>query len=212
MILLFDLDGTILDTYALIRQTFIEVFKRFLPTYKYTEDDLKSFFGPTLYNTFTKIGCNKEECERLFTEYRKINKDLQSQYLKLFPHTFETLEKLKENGYKLAIFSNKIHEAIVSGLKEMKIYDYFDFILGSDEISFPKPDPQGIKIVEKKYQEKCIYIGDTASDMVCAKNASCLAIGITQGGTSKDVLFNGGADYVIDNLHELPKLLEVINV
>ena len=66
MVLLFDLDGTVLDTYDLIRQNFITLFKRFLPSYKYTEEDLRSFFGPALVTTFKKIGCNEEETQFLF--------------------------------------------------------------------------------------------------------------------------------------------------
>lgn len=212
MVLLFDLDGTILDTYSLIRQTFIEVFKRFLPTYKYSEEDLRSFFGPSLYETFRRIGCCEEECQKLFFEYRKINEALQSKYLKMFPDTYSLLEELKNKGYTLAIFSNKIHKAIVSGLNEVNLTHYFDYILGVDEVNFPKPNPEGIKMVMEKFSDKCIYIGDTKSDMLTAKDANVLAIGTTQSGSLKEDLIDGGADFVIEKISDLVKILEVLNV
>lgn len=212
MILLFDLDGTILDTYALIRETFIELFKRFLPSYEYTEDDLRSFFGPSLYDTFKRIGCNEEKSKELFTEYRKINKTLQSKYLKLFPNTEWFLEDLKSKGYKMAIFSNKVHEAIMSGLIEKGIDKYFLYVLGVDEVDYPKPNPQGIEIVKNRFKDECIYIGDTKSDMLTAKNAGVLAIGTTQAGSKKGDLIDGGADYVIEKISDLPKLLEVLKI
>lgn len=212
MVLLFDLDGTILDTYSLIRQTFIEVFKRFLPIYKYTEDDLKSFFGPSLYETFRKIGCGEEECQKLFLEYRKINEALQGKYLKMFPNTDTLLQELKRKGYTLAIFSNKIHEAIVSGLDEVNLTHYFDYILGVDEVSFPKPNPEGIEKVKNKFNDNCIYIGDTKGDMLTAKGANVLAIGTTQSGSLKEDLIDGGADFVIEKISDLAEVLEVLNV
>lgn len=212
MVLLFDLDGTILDTYSLIRQTFIEVFKRFLPTYKYTEDDLRSFFGPSLYETFRKIGCCEEDCQKLFFEYRKINKSLQSKYLKKFPNTDIVLQELKRKGYTLAIFSNKIHEAIVSGLDEVNLTHYFDYILGVDEVNFPKPNPEGIEKVKNKFNDECIYIGDTKGDMLTAKKANVLAIGVLHSGSLKEDLISGGADYIIEKISDLPKILEVLNV
>lgn len=212
MVLLFDLDGTILDTYSLIRQTFIEVFKRFLPTYEYSEEDLRSFFGPPLYETFRRIGCCEEDCQKLFLEYRKINEALQSKYLKMFPDTYSLLEELKNKGYTLAIFSNKIHKAIVSGLDEVNLTHYFDYILGVDEVNFPKPNPEGIKMVMEKFDDKCIYIGDTKNDMLTAKGANVLAIGTTQSGSLKEDLINGGADFVIEKISDLAKVLEVLNV
>ena len=212
MVLLFDLDGTILDTYALIRQTFIELFKRFLPSYKYTEDDLRSFFGPSLYDTFKRIGCDEEKSKELFLNYRQINKSLQSEYLKMFPNTKEFLEVLKAKGYKMAIFSNKVHDAIVSGLVEKKIEKYFDYILGVDEVDFPKPNPQGIEIIKNIFNDNCIYIGDTKSDMLTAKNAGVLAIGTTQAGSKKEDLLRGGADYIIDKISDLPELLEELKI
>lgn len=212
MVLLFDLDGTILDTYDLIRANFITLFKRFLPSYKYTEDDLRSFFGPALVDTFRKIGCNEEETKMLFKEYRKISDMQQSQYLKLFPNTVETLEALKKKGYTLAIFSNKIKEAIVSGLIEKGLLDYFELIIGVDGVNVPKPNPEGILRVKEHFKDDCIYIGDAVGDMMTARNANVIGIGVTQSGTSKEVLESAGADYVIDKLSDIVELLEEINV
>lgn len=212
MVLLFDLDGTVLDTYDLIRQNFITLFKRFLPSYKYTEEDLRSFFGPALVTTFKKIGCNEEETQFLFKEYRKISDSLQSKYLKVFPKTKETLLALKEKGYRLAIFSNKVYEAIVSGLREKDLLDCFEFILGVDGVSIPKPNPEGILTVKKHFNDECVYIGDAPSDMLTARNANVIGIGVTQAGVSKDTLLENGATYVIDKISDLVELLEEKNV
>ena len=54
MIVIFDLDGTLVDTYPIIRKTLVELFDKYLPDFKYDEEFLKSFFGPTLQDSFYK--------------------------------------------------------------------------------------------------------------------------------------------------------------
>ncbi|MDD3170903.1 MAG: HAD-IA family hydrolase [Bacilli bacterium] len=206
--IIFDLDGTVLDTYGLIRETFIRLFARFLPEYTYTEADLQSFFGPPLRDTFRRIGCDDLETEKMFHEYRKLSVELQPEYLNVFPDTEETLSVLKKSGYKLAIFSNKIEEAITSGLKQVGLYEYFDMIVGIDQVKNPKPNSEGIELIRKEMQaDLCIYIGDTKIDIETAKNANVDGIGVSWALTSREELLASGAKHIAGNMKELLKIV-----
>ncbi len=208
MLLIFDLDGTILDTYPLIRETFIQLFHKFLPEYQYHEADLQSFFGPGLLDTFQKIGCDEEQSKYLFQEYRKLSVKLQPNYLRMFPNTIEVLQELKKNGYKMAILSNKINEAITSNLEQMKLLSYFDLIIGIDQVVKPKPDREGIDIIKQKMGiEKCVYIGDTKTDMQTALNAGIDGIGAGWALTSSEDLFAAGAKYVAFDMKDFFKIV-----
>lgn len=209
MIIIFDLDGTVLDTFELIRINFIETFKNYLPEYKYTENDLKSFFGPGLRDTFKSICCNEEKAEELIIKYQELTLDLQKKYLKSFPDSDYVLAKLKDYGFKLAIFSNKIHKAIVSGLEQMNLIQYFDLIIGIDEVDYPKPNPQGIYMVKEFLNdEKCIYVGDTKIDIETAINANIDAVGVSYALTKKEDLFKAGAKFVASSMKDLLKIME----
>lgn len=211
MIIIFDLDGTILDTYQLIRQNFIDVFETFLPNHKYTEEELQSYFGPPLVDSFMSVVHDRELTEKLIIEYRKFSNINNDKYLALFPNTVEALEALVNKGFKLVIFSNKVHATIELGLRTKNILKYFDYIVGIDDVSKPKPDREGIDIIKKHYNEnKCVFIGDTVSDIKTAQNANVPAIGVTWALTKRETFINAKADYIVDDFFQLVKLMEVL--
>lgn len=212
MVIVFDLDGTILDTYELIRTTFVSVFKNYYPKYVPTEEELKRFFGPTLIETFTKVTHDEKTANYLCDQYRIINKELQPKLIKIYPKTKELLTSLRERGYKLAVFSNKTKSVIISGLNEVDALGYFDYILGYDEVSHPKPNREGLDKIRKEFDDEVIYVGDSEGDMLTAKNACCLAIGVCQAVISREALIASGANYTIDKIYELLELLEEIHV
>lgn len=208
MLLIFDLDGTVLDTYPLIEATFRQLFDKFLPDYKYTDVDLKSFFGPGLIDTFTKIGCDEELANSLFREYRILNMQLQPQYSLMFPGATEILAELKKDGHKMAIFSNKITETITSNLQQTGMLSFFDVIVGIDQVKNPKPHREGIDLIKKIMNiDDCVYIGDVKTDMQAAVNAGVDGIGAGWALTSKEDLFAAGAKHVALDMKELLKIV-----
>ncbi len=212
MVICFDLDGTILDTYNLIRETFIQVFKKYYPKFQPTEEDLRTYFGPSLVETFTKVGCSPDEVVMMYDNYRRINKELQPKLLKIYPGCIELLERLKGKGYKLAILSNKINSVIVSGLEEVNARGYFDLIVGYDDVGKPKPSREGLDQIRKYFNDDVLYVGDSPGDMQTAKNSDAIAIGVSQAVITEEELFASGADYVISKIGDLDKLLEELNV
>lgn len=213
MIVIFDLDGTLLDTYQVIKATYIDVFNRDLPDYLYTEEEIKSFFGPPLIDTFMSITHNKEQSEKLCESYMEFSIPNHYKYLKSFPNSKEALTILKNKGYKLAIVSNKIREHIDLGLKITGMSEFFDFIVGLDEVENPKPHPEGVEKIKKHLgDDDCILVGDTAFDMVTANNANIIGVGVTWANTSKEELIANGAKYTIDDFLEIINVMEDINV
>ena len=102
--ILFDLDGTLLNTNELIKKSFEHTFDKF--NVPYTEKELKEYNGPPLMDTFLAV--LPEKAEELEAEYRKFNWEFHEKYVTLFPDTLETMEKLTDRGIKIAIVTNKI--------------------------------------------------------------------------------------------------------
>jgi phosphoglycolate phosphatase len=208
MVIVFDVDGTVLDTYAHVRASYIEVFKKMLPDFKYTEELLKSFFGPPLPDTFMKIVNDEELTKLLVEEFFRVSRLNVKEYLKVFPKTFETLAQLKRQGYILTVASNKSKKSILEGFEVVGLNGYFDFIIGYDSVQNPKPHPEGIKIIENHFQDQCILVGDTGYDILTAKNAHIKSVGVTWALTSREELIKAGADYVIDDFEELLEIVK----
>lgn len=213
MIVIFDLDGTLVDTYPVIRKTLIEVFDKYLANLNYDEDLLKSFFGPTLMDSFMKLTNNNiEEAKYLTSEYRKINKLYYETKIELFNGALDTLKELSKK-YILGILSNRVHYLVEVGLKVTNIDKYFDIVFGLDKLTRPKPYPDGLLQILEKYDEKnAVFIGDAKSDILCAKAANVTSIGVTWALTTKEVFEEVEADYIVDSFDELKKILEEIDV
>lgn len=211
MILVFDLDGTILDTFNLIEETYKEVLRLKLPDFVYDEALIKSFFGPPLEESFGRITKDRDFQLELVRFYKERNAVNHYKYLEIFPKVKEGLEKLKELGHKMAIFSNKSHDMIMLGLKLKQIDHYFDIVVGLEDVVNPKPNPEGIKKIKEFYNEdKLVMIGDTKFDMIVANNAKIPSIGVTWALTKKAELLEFNASYVIDDFDEIFEVLEEI--
>lgn len=207
MVIVFDVDGTILDTYPLIRASYLEVFRRLKPDFICSEELLKSFFGPPLPDTFRNI-VPDEEIDKYVEEYHRVSREKMKEYLRVFPNTFSTLQTLKTLGYKLAIDSNKLEEAIIESFNVVGLDGYFDLIIGYDTVKNPKPHQEGIRTIESTFHDSALLVGDSVFDIKTAKNAKVKSIGVTWALTTKADLQKAGADYVIDDFRDLIKIVK----
>lgn len=210
-LIIFDCDGTLLDTFSLIQKSTIETFKLLLPDYKYTLEEIDSFFGPLLDDSFKKYASTKAELDNLIATYKKINKALMHSNIRAYDEILELLVALKNLGYILAIVSNKSSEAIIQGLKLTKIEQFFDKIIGAEMVASAKPHPEGInKLIDFYQPEKTIMIGDTIIDIKAGKNAFVYTIGCTWCKTSREEFEKVVADFIVDHPLEIQKIAEEI--
>lgn len=112
--------------------------------------------------------------------YRRAELELiNSKGIERYPKAEEYVKKLKEKGIKLAVFSNNNHESIEKALAQAGIVQYFDLIMGRDDVEKTKPDPEGIFFILKKLDVKkseAILIGDSESDRKAGEKAKIRAI------------------------------------
>ena len=143
---LFDLDGTLLDTKELIIKSFVHTFEKFRPGYILSDSEVDSFFGPTLKETFKRYSEDETEIDEMIKYYREFNKESHDQYVKAFPGAKETLKTLKKKGYDIAVVSSKKSDMVSHGLEFTGLLEYVDVIVGEEEITNPKPSPDGINL------------------------------------------------------------------
>lgn len=211
MIVIFDLDGTLLDTYELIRESFVHVFEMHMPNYAYTEEEIQSFFGPVLEDSFATLTNDHTEILKMVDTYRHFNIKNHDVFLKTFQGAKEVIEKLKQEGYQLAVYSNKRRDAIFRGLDLVGLTSYFEFVVSSDDVENVKPHPEGVnKVLQYFKSDNAIMVGDTTYDIKAAKAANILAMGVTWSFYSAKALLENGADMVADSFEEVyRKIIEV---
>lgn len=211
MIIAFDVDGTVLNTYPLVRASYIHTFNKLMPHLQYDEKLLQSFFGPPLPETFRKVEPDEEKINILISEYQDFSNKNAEKYLTVYPKTIEVLKYIKNTGHKIVALSNKKTDAIIFEFKTEGIIDYFDEIIGYDRVKNPKPHPEGIKYLQAKYHEQVLLVGDSIIDIETAKNAGVKVVGVDWALTSKELLQEAGADYIISDFMNLIEIIKEEN-
>lgn len=205
--IIFDLDGTLTDTledlknsvnYALKESGFPE---RNL-------DEVRSFVGNgvrrLIYlsvpeNTPDEIS---ESCLEVFKGYYKDHSLIKT---KPYDGIIPMLERMKKEGIKTAVVTNKMHEAAVD-IVNLFFDGLIDVTIGQIDGVAQKPQPDGIYAALEKLgvsKDKAVYVGDSEVDCITAKNAEIPCIGVTWGFRSKEVLLENGADYIINSPKEI---------
>lgn len=206
----FDLDGTILDTIATITY-YVNKTLALEGLSHITEDECKYYAGNGAYKLIERtLGSKGITDEREVLRILEIYKgfyDAEPLYLtKVFPGMKETLLKLKEAGYLLGVASNKPDTAAAP-----TVYHFFDNIFdavsGALDGVACKPDPALVNIILERLgstPEECIYVGDTSVDMETGKNLGAKKkIGCLWGFRTKEELVTSGADAVVYTMDEL---------
>lgn len=136
-VLVFDCDGTVLDTFELIEHIVLETFKEVKPDYPITLDEAHSFFGPYINDTFKNYAKDEEELNLYINTYNKYASELTSKYIKAYPGIKEALAELKKQGYIICVASNKISKEVKRGLILCDLNKYVTEIIGAEQMKNP---------------------------------------------------------------------------
>ena len=206
--ILFDLDGTILNTDKLIKKTFIKVFEKYKPEYILSEDELLSFLGPSLKESFLKY-FSSEKVDELIEYYHDYNHSHHKDFVYVYPSVIETLEYLKNKDYPLAIVTTKLKIAADIGLNTFDLKKYFDVVIGYDDVRTTKPDPEGIlKAMKLLKVEKAICVGDNITDIEAGKNAGVKTIAVKWSPKGFKKLQELNPDLLVDKMIEIIPYIE----
>ena len=201
---LFDLDGTLLDTNELIYTSFVKTFKDKL-NIELKKEEVTQFFGIPLGDPFKKY-TNSENVDELVAYYREYNEAIHDTMCFAFDGVKELLTSLRDKGIKIAIVTSKRKELAERGMKIAGIYD----VIITPE-STTKQKPNGDPAIKACYDlgidpSEAIMVGDSPFDIYCGKNAGCKTCGVNYTFIDLNVLKESEPDYFID------KPLDILNL
>lgn len=122
----------------------------------------------------------------------------------MLPGVSKAVSRLAERGYRMGIVSTKRHRPIESILHRDDMDRYFAVIVGGDDIHVPKPDPEGVRKTLASMgltPESALYVGDSATDAMTARNAGMDFAAVLTGVTGREAFADAAAMY--ENLEEL---------
>ena len=189
--ILFDLDGTLVNTAPDLMAAHNHVMRKFGHTEKKLAD-IKSLAGKgawvMMQRSFKeeiKDEKTKKAMTKEFIDFYAKNISNMSKPLK---GIFKFLDWAKNKNISMAVCTNKQERLAIDLLKQLKMYEYFEYVAGSDTFSFNKPDPRHLtEVVEiiGGNLEKTIMIGDSEVDAISAENANLPFILVRDGYTEK---------------------------
>ena len=210
-VILFDLDGTLIDSQEMVAECFRRMFIKYGKEEDFTEEVRKKVFGPPLREMLAELFPGPDP-DMLCEEYRKIQEGMSGNGLvKLFDGARQVLESLKRKGYTLGIVSSRLTDSCRFWTRELGISGFFSVILGRDAFERPKPYPDGILEACRKLKaghDSCIYIGDNGSDVEAARRAGVYAVGYVSDESKFMEILEAKPNAVIYDLRELNELLK----
>ena len=180
-IILFDLDGTLIDSTEAILESFEMAFKSFgrdVPP----QEDIKELIGHPLDYMFEHLGVSKDVVWDYVDAYKKYYRTISCQKTLLLPNALQAIE-LAHSFAILGIVTTKTALYSKEMLEYMGVMHYFDVLIGREDVTNPKPHPEPIqKALSMLPKVSNVWmIGDTCMDMVSAKESCVKAIGVTSG-------------------------------
>jgi phosphoglycolate phosphatase len=208
-LLIFDLDGTLLNTYEDLGNAVNYVLeKNNFPTYELIL--YKTFVGNGIDNLLRKCLPPDFSNEKHFQEIRAdfVQNYEAHKFDRTHPYEgiMDLLRELNSSGIKLAVASNKYHKATVELVERYFSEINWEVVFGHRENKPKKPDPTivfDILEISQTSKEETLYIGDSSVDMKTASNAGVKSIGVTWGFRTEEELRTHQADFIVHHPGEI---------
>ncbi len=213
---IFDLDGTLINSLEDLAESSNEVLTKY-GFEGHPIESYKKFIGNGIRQLVKNAApANTEESliDDILRDLRSIyNKNYINKTLP-YDNIQSMLEKLKELNIKMAVCSNKPNSMTNEIVQKLLGKDYFGVIFGEREGVPRKPDPASLLEAAKYLEvepERTIYLGDSGGDMICARKAEMIAVGVLWGFRERDELIDCGAQILLSNPMELVEYIKMTN-
>ena len=210
---IFDFDGTLGDT----RANIVLTLQQTLQALDYPvagEEAIAATIGLPLEDSFRQLlpGLSPEESMRCAAVYREIfEKNRKLLVPKLFPHVKEVLATLHARGKLLSVASSRSSRSLNGFLQEMGVAPYFTYVLGADNVSRAKPDPEPVLKTIRDLgcaPDETLVVGDMPVDIQMGRRTGTQTCAVTYGNATREALEAAGADIILDDLRDLLLLSE----
>ncbi|MDC3416156.1 pyrophosphatase PpaX [Aquibacillus salsiterrae] len=207
--ILFDLDGTLIDTNELIIASFTHTLLHYAQN-QYSREDILEFIGPPLADSFRSVDPNR--VEEMIQTYREHNLANHDNYVTAYPTVVETIHKLKQAGFQLGIVTTKVKDTALKGLELTGMGDLFEVVIGLDEVEHAKPHPEPIFKALAQLDakaEETLMVGDNTHDVMAGKNANTKTAGVAWTIKGRETLEKLAPDYMLEEMKDLLPILGV---
>ena len=189
MIILFDLDGTLIDSTEAILESFHNSFDIHDMAHP-SDEEIKALIGYPLDIMYAQLGVDESKVWELVATYKEHYREISRQKTYLLDDAREAV-KLAASFAEIGIVTTKTGRYSQILMEHFELMQYFKVLIGRENVTNPKPDAEPIEKALEAFDtlDTDIWmIGDTKLDLLSAKNAGVKSIGVLSGYDSKEVL------------------------
>ncbi len=200
---LFDLDGTLLDTIELIVASYRHTARTCLGR-DMDEADILARLGEPLVVTMRDLSAGR--VDELIAVYRQFNLAEHDRLVKLVPGVPDTLQALRNRGLRLAVVSSKIRHTVEKGLNLFRLATFFDVVIGLEDCPAHKPDPG--PLLEALHRlgvepASAVMVGDSLADILAARAAGVRSVAVGWSRLAPETIAAAAPDATISAMSEL---------
>ncbi len=208
-VLIFDLDGTLVDTPRAIVETFTAALAR-MGAQPRDAAVIRATIGLPLadaFGTLLNMAPDNSEVADGIRQYQLLFKDLVLPKVRdlIFPGVADGLSTLRARGYTLAVATSKFYASADALLAAAGLRNLFDLVVGADQVTKPKPHPETAYMILQKLgvsSEHAVMVGDTTHDLLMAKAAGMRSVAVTYGIHSAGELKSAEPTWMADTFAE----------
>ncbi len=207
---IFDLDGTLINSLPDIARAMNQALIH-AGLSPHPEEKYRYFVGDGVFNLAKRVaGDSQDKVPALLTFYMPYYAAHSRENSHVYAGIEAALRHLSDAGLSLCVFSNKDQTDVENVIAHYFAGTRFDVIRGRQD-GFPiKPDPAGALMIAKALgvsAEECWYVGDTATDMHCGRNAGMETIGVEWGFRDRAELTSAGACHIVSSPSQMISLI-----
>ncbi len=209
---LFDLDGTLIDSIGLLLASVHHAFGGFSGRAP-TDAEWVAGIGTPLATQLREFCDSDEQVEQLTARYRTFQRGAHDRLTTAYPGTLEVLKALAEAGHPMAIVTSKSNEMMHRSLDYTGIAPFMSSTIGADSCSVHKPDPFPVRLALKEIgygEDEAVFVGDSPHDVNAGNSAGVTSIAAMWGPFSRVQIQSANPAYYLESITELPALVERI--
>jgi phosphoglycolate phosphatase/pyrophosphatase PpaX len=198
---LFDLDGTLLDSFSVHYEVYEIMFARF--GIQITKESFLSTYSPNWYETYQAMGLPKEDWDAANSYWVE---EAEKRNSELLPGVYETLSQL-DGRFTLGLVTSGSKSRVLKDIERTGIGGFFKTIVTGNDIQTPKPAPEGLELALRSLRmesNEVVYIGDAFADYEMAKAAGVHFLGVSSSFAN---LNSDHPGYEVHSIIDLPELL-----
>jgi pyrophosphatase PpaX len=208
--LLFDLDGTLIDSIELILGSARYAFEGFQGRPP-TDDEWRALIGRPLIDSFREFVTHEPEVERLIGRYREYQLLHHDRLVRAYDGVVAVIQQFASAGHPMALVTSKADWLAKRALVHVGLDTAISVIVGCDSTSRHKPHPEPVHhalSLLRAEPKDAIFVGDSPHDVEAGRAAGVYTVGVSWGAFTVEEMARSGADLVIHDIQELPRAVE----